>query len=68
MKVKVEMVLRGVEPRRTIDIYEAFPTGGLSGDRLYLFPAPLDDPSNYPREEAEAQVVWHGVSCPGSRC
>jgi hypothetical protein len=50
MKVKVEMVLRGVEPRTTIDIYEAFPTGGLSGDwnltqdnRRYLFPVRLDD-------------------------
>jgi hypothetical protein len=50
MKVKVEMVLRGVEPRTTIDIYEAFPTGGLSGDwnltqdnRRYLFPVRLED-------------------------
>src|SRR5213078_4451415 len=33
MRVKVEMVLRGVESRPTIDVYEAFPTaGGLSGD------------------------------------
>jgi hypothetical protein len=50
MKVKVEMILRGVEPRTTIDIYEAFPTGGLSGDwnltqgnRRYLFPVRLED-------------------------
>lgn len=50
MKVKVEMVLRGVEPRTTIDIYEAFPTGGLSGDwnltqdnRRYLFPVRLEN-------------------------
>lgn len=50
MKVNVEMVLRGVERRTTIDIYEAFPTGGLSGDwnstqdnRRYLFPVRLED-------------------------
>ena len=50
MKVKVEMVLRGAEPRTTIDIYEAFPTGGLSGDwnltqdnLRYLFPVRLED-------------------------
>ena len=32
MRVRVEMVLRGIEPRSVIDIYEAFPTGGLTGD------------------------------------
>ncbi len=43
-KVRVENVLRGVEPRKTIDIYEIFWTGGASGDwnltqdnRRYLF-------------------------------
>ena len=48
MKVKVELVLQGVEPRPRIDIYEAFPIGGLSGDwnltqdnRRYLFPVRL---------------------------
>lgn len=50
MKVRVERVLRGAESRPTIDIYEAFPTGGLSGDwnftqndRRYIFPVRLDD-------------------------
>jgi len=50
MRLKVEMVLRGVEPRTTVDIYEAFPTGILSGDwnltqdnRRYLFPVRLED-------------------------
>lgn len=31
-QVRVETVLRGEEPRRSITIYEYFPTGGLSGD------------------------------------
>jgi hypothetical protein len=51
MKVKVEMVLKGVESRTTIDIYEAFPAGGvLSGDwnntkdnGRYLFPVRLEN-------------------------
>ena len=50
MSVKVEMVLRGVEPRTAIDIYEAFPIGVLSGDwnvtqnnRRYLFPLVLEN-------------------------
>jgi hypothetical protein len=50
MKVKVELVLQGVEPRTGIGIYEAFPTGGLSGEwnltqdnRHYLFPVRLED-------------------------
>lgn len=45
MRVRVELVLRGTEPHSAVDIYEAFPTGGLSGDwnntqdnRRYLFP------------------------------
>lgn len=49
-RVQVEMVLLGVEPRTMIDIFEAFPTGGLSGDwnltqdnRRYLFPVRLED-------------------------
>ena len=44
-RVRVETVLRGEESRPVIDIYEAFPTGVLSGDwnstqdnRRYLFP------------------------------
>jgi hypothetical protein len=43
-RVRVENVLRGTEPRKTIDIYEIFWTGGTSGDwnstqddRRYLF-------------------------------
>jgi hypothetical protein len=31
-RVRLETVLRGVEPRKTIDIYEIFWTGGASGD------------------------------------
>ncbi len=53
-KVKVEMVLRGIEPRKTIDVYEAFPTGGLTGDwnltednRRYLFPVRLEKGRNH---------------------
>jgi hypothetical protein len=45
MRVRLELVLRGAEPHSVVDIYEAFPTGGLSGDwnnpqnnRRYLFP------------------------------
>ena len=44
MKIRVEMVVRGTEPRAVIDVYEAFPTGGVTGDwnsthdhRRYLF-------------------------------
>jgi hypothetical protein len=50
MRVKVEMVLRGVESRPTIDVYEAFPTGGLWGDwnstqdnHRYVFPVRLEN-------------------------
>ena len=50
MRVRVEMVLRGIEPRSVIDIYEAFPIGGLGGDwnlthnnSRYLFPVRLDN-------------------------
>lgn len=31
-EVQVEMVLRGTEPRKTVDIYEIFWTGGASGN------------------------------------
>jgi hypothetical protein len=31
-RVQVETVIRGVEPRKTIDVYEIFWTGGTSGD------------------------------------
>lgn len=48
-RVRVEMVLRGIEPRSVIDIYEAFPTGGLTGDwnsthdhARYLFPVRME--------------------------
>jgi hypothetical protein len=50
MRVRIENVLRGRESRRVIDIYEAFPTGGLSGDwnatqdkRRYFFPVRLEN-------------------------
>ncbi len=50
MKVRVETVLRGTESRPVVDIYEAFPTGGLSGNwnathdnERYLFPVRLED-------------------------
>lgn len=50
IRVRVENVLRGSETRPVIDIYEAFPTGGLSGDwnatqvaHRYLFPVRLED-------------------------
>lgn len=32
MRVHVETVLRGSEPNPTIDVYEVFPTGGVTGD------------------------------------
>ncbi len=48
--VRVETVLRGNESHSTIDVYEAFPTGGLTGDwnstqdnRRYLFPVRLEN-------------------------
>jgi len=41
MKVKVELVLRGVEPRTRIDIYEAFPTGIIWGLELDARQSPL---------------------------
>jgi len=31
-RVRIETILRGSEPRKTIDIYEVFWTGGTSGD------------------------------------
>jgi hypothetical protein len=50
MRVRVENVLRGTEKRPVIDIYEAFPTGGVSGDwnltqngQRYLFPVVLEN-------------------------
>jgi len=50
MRIHVETVLRGIESRSTIDVYEAFPTGGVSGDwnltqdhRRYLFPVRLEN-------------------------
>ncbi|MCC6589842.1 MAG: hypothetical protein IT168_24320 [Bryobacterales bacterium] len=49
MRVRVELVLRGQEPNGLIDIYEVFPTGGVSGDWnsthdgvRYLFPARME--------------------------
>jgi hypothetical protein len=45
MRVRVETVLRGIESRPTIDVYEAFPVGALSGEwnltqnnHRYVFP------------------------------
>jgi hypothetical protein len=50
MRVHVEMVLRGIESHSHVDVYEAFPNGGLSGDwnltqdnRRYLFPVRLEN-------------------------
>ena len=50
MRVHVELVLRGTEPHPTIDVYEAVPTGGVTGDwnstednRRYLFPVRLEN-------------------------
>lgn len=45
MRIRVELVIRGQEPNPTVDIYEVFPTVGVSGDwnstqdgGRYLFP------------------------------
>jgi hypothetical protein len=50
MRVHLEMVLRGSESRPVVDVYEAFPTGGVTGDwnstqnnRRYLFPVRLEN-------------------------
>lgn len=50
MRVRVEMILRGTESRPLIDVYEAFPTLGVTGDwnstqdnRRYLFPVRLEN-------------------------
>lgn len=50
MRVRVEMVVRGVEARPVVDVYEAFPTGGVTGDwnltqnnRRCLFPVRLEN-------------------------
>jgi hypothetical protein len=50
MKVRVETVLRGTESRPVVDIYEAFPTGGVTGDwnvthdnERYLFPVRVEN-------------------------
>lgn len=50
MRVQVEMALRGIELRLVIDVYEAFPTGVLTGDwnltqnhRRYLFLVRLEN-------------------------
>jgi len=50
MRVRVEDVLRGKETRPVVDVYEAFPSGGLHGDwnatqngRRYLFPVRLEN-------------------------
>jgi hypothetical protein len=49
MRVRVEMVLRGSEPRSVIDIYEAIPTGGANANSnsthdgsRYLFPVRVE--------------------------
>lgn len=50
MRVRVELVAQGTEPRPVLWIYEAFPGGGVSGDwnstqdhRRYLFPVRLEN-------------------------